>query len=73
MDTVIPITFLKLKNKKNTLDFPVDQESALQCKGHWFNSWSGKIPCCEATNHMCHNCWAQALEPTSLNNYNLCA
>ena len=42
MDTVIPITFLKLK-KKN-LRLLVDQESALQCKGHWFNSWSGNIP-----------------------------
>lgn len=47
MDTIIPITFLKFKKKKKKqtpLDFPGNQKCALQCKGHGFNSRSGKIP-----------------------------
>ena len=42
------------------------KKSPFQCRRHEFNPLSGKIPCaiCRgATESMCHNCWACALEP----------
>ena len=42
---------------------------ALQCKGHWFNPWWGKIPHTAEQLSLCvhHNYWASALQPASRN------
>ena len=33
--------------------------SAYQCRGHWFNPWSGKIPHAAGQLSVCHDCWAR--------------
>ena len=35
-------------------------EFTLQCRKHWFDPWSGKIPHAGASGPMCHEYWASA-------------
>ena len=46
---------------------PVVKNLALQCKGHWFSHWSGKIPHAAGQLSLCPQLLSLCLEPGSHN------